>query len=119
LGLVALITIGGVELPTPSDFSVSYQDISKAERNANGLMIIERIATKRKLAFTYAYLTEVEASLILRTIAPTFYTVVYLDPQTKTMKSGSFYCGDRDIGVLDYINGVARFKELTFNLIER
>ena len=46
---MALITISGVALPTPSEFQVGYQDISKAERNANGTMIIERVAVKRKL----------------------------------------------------------------------
>lgn len=115
---MALITVGGVALPTPTDFQVGYQDISKAERNANGRMIIERIATKRKLFLTYAYITESDASLILKTIAPTSYTVTYLDPQTQSQKSGSFYCGDRNIGMVDYINGRPRFKELTFNLIE-
>lgn len=115
---MALITISGVDLPTPSEFQVGYMDVSKAERNANGTMIIERIATKRKLFITYAYISESDASLILKQIAPTTYTVIYMDPQTRSMKSGAFYCGDRNLGMIDYINGKARFKELTFNLIE-
>ena len=115
---MALISVSGVALPTPSEFQVGYMDVSKAERNANGTMIIERVATKRKLFITYAYISENDASLILKQIAPTTYTVVYMDPQTRSMKSGSFYCGDRNLGMIDYINGKARFKELTFNLIE-
>jgi hypothetical protein len=55
---------------------------------------------------------------MLLQLAPTSYTVTYMDPQTRSMKSGSFYCGDRNIGMLDYINGKPRYKELTFNLIE-
>ena len=94
-------------------------DISKAERNANGTMIIERVTTKRKLFLTYSYVTESDAATILKQIAPTFYTVTYLDPQTRSMKTGSFYCGDRNIGMVDYINGIPRYKDLTFNLIER
>ena len=115
---MALITISGVALPTPSEFQVGYQDISKAERNANGTMIIERVAVKRKLFLTYAYVTESDASLILKAVAPTSYTVTYMDPQTRSMKSGAFYCGDRNLGMIDYINGKARFKEFAFNLIE-
>jgi hypothetical protein len=115
---MALITVDGVVLPTPTEFQVGYQDISKAERNANGRMIIERVATKRKLFLTYAYISESDASLILKAIAPTSYTVIYMDPQTKSMRSGAFYCGDRNLGMIDYINGNARFKELGFNLIE-
>jgi hypothetical protein len=115
---LALISVSGVDLPTPVDFQVGYMDVSKAERNANGTMIIERIATKRKLFLTYAYISESDASIILAQTAPTTYTVTYMDPQTRSMKSGSFYCGDRTIGMLDYINGKPRYKELTFNLIE-
>lgn len=116
---MALISIGGVALPTPTEFQVGYQDISKAERNAKGDMIIERIATKRKLFFTYAYLTSGELALILQKIAPAYYNVSYVDPQTNGFKTGSFYCGDRNVGFVDYINGIPRYKELTFNLIER
>ena len=115
---MALISVSGVALPTPSEFQVGYMMVSKAERNANGTMIIEKIAEKRKLFLTYAYVSESDASLILKAVAPTTYTVVYMDPQTRSMKSGSFYCGDRNLGMIDYINGKARFKELTFNLIE-
>lgn len=115
---MALISVSGVALPTPTEFQVGYQDISKAERNANGTMIISRVAVKRKLFLTYAYITESDASAILAQVAPTSYTVTYMDPQTRSMKSGSFYCGDRNIGMLDYINGNPRYKELGFNLIE-
>ena len=115
---LALISVSGVDLPTPTEFQVGYMDVSKAERNANGTMIIERITSKRKLFLTYAYVTESDASTMLLQLAPTSYTVTYMDPQTRSMKSGSFYCGDRNIGMLDYINGKPRYKELTFNLIE-
>ena len=116
---MALVSIEGVALPTPTEFQIGYMDISKAERNANGNMIIERIATKRKLFLTYSYLTTSELSLILQKTSPAYYNVTYLDAQTNTIKTGSFYCGDRTVGMVDYINGIARYKEFTFNLIER
>ena len=115
---MALITISGVALPTPTEFQVGIMDVSKAERNASGRMIIERIATKRKLFFTYAYVTREDASKVLKAVAPTTYTVTYIDPQDNQVKSGQFYCGDRQLGYLDYINGIPRYKDLAFNLIE-
>jgi hypothetical protein len=115
---MALITVGGITLPDPTEFQVGYMDISKAERNANGRMIIERIATKRKLFITYAYITRQHAELVLQRVAPTSYTVKYLDPQTDSWKSGSFYCGDRQLGMISYINGNAVYKDFGFNLIE-
>lgn len=116
---MALVSINGVDIPTPTDFQVGIQDISKAERNANGKMIIERVATKRKLFFTYSFLTESEAATLLKAIASTFFNVTYINPQTNSKETGSFYCGDRNLGMVDYRNGIARYKDLTFNLIER
>jgi hypothetical protein len=115
---MALITIGGITLPDPTEFQVGVMDISKAERNANGRMIIERVSTKRKLFLTYSYIIRQHAELVLQLVAPTSYTVKYLDPQTDAWKSGSFYCGDRQLGMLDYFNGVPRYKDFSFNLIE-
>lgn len=115
---MAFYTVSGLAMPAPSEFDVSIMDLSKAERNANGRMIIERIATKRKLNFSYAFVTESDASFILKQIAATSYTVTYLDPQTGFFKSGSFYCGDRSLGMLDYIDEIPRYKDLKFNLIE-
>lgn len=116
---MALISINGVALPAPSELQVGIMDISKAERNARGLMIIERVATKRKLFITYNFLTSWDAGVVLKAIAPAYYNVSYFDPQERKMKSGSFYCGDRQIDILDYYDDVPRYKELSFDLIER
>ncbi len=116
---MALIEIGGVDLPTPSDYSVGIMDLSKAERNARGTMIIERIATKRKLDISYSYLTREQLSQVLNAVSPVFFNVRYLDPQTNNYRTGSFYCGDRNVGMLDFQNGIPRYKDIKFDLIER
>lgn len=116
---MALLTIGGVDQPTPSDFSVGIMDLSKAERNANGTMIIERIATKKKLEISYSYLSAPSLSNVLDSVAPTFFNVTYLDPTTNSFKTGSFYCGDRNVGMLDYVGNIPRYKDIKFDLIER
>ena len=116
---MALLTINGVDVPTPSELQVGWMDISKAERNANGLMIIERIATKRKLEVKYAYITAQDLQTVLTAVAPAFYNVTYLNGQTNSFQTGSFYCGDRNVGFIDYIDGVPRYKEFSFSLIER
>lgn len=115
----ALLTIGSQAMPTPTELQIDYMDLSKADRNANGLMIIERVATKRKLEVKYAYLTASDLQKILNAIAPTFYDVTYLDAQTNSFKTGSFYSGDRSVGWIDYLDGVPRYKDLSFDLIER
>jgi uncharacterized protein DUF6711 len=119
VGILALLTIGGQVMPTPTDLNVGVMDLSKAERNSNGAMIIERIATKKKLAITYSYLSADDLSTVLKAISGTFYDVQYLDPVTNSFKTSSFYCGDRSIGMVSFVDSVPKYKEVTFDLIER
>ncbi len=114
-----MIKINGVAIPTPSDYSVGLQDISKAERNARGTMIIERIATKRKIELVWKYLSKEDLSKVMNAVSPVFFQVEYLDPQENRRKTGSFYAGDRNAGALDYINGTIRWKNIKFSVIER
>jgi len=114
-----MVKINGVALPTPSEYSVSIMDISKAERNAAGTMVIDRIATKRKLELSWKYLDKEILSQVLTLVSPVFFSVEYIDPQENTWKKGTFYCGDRTIGALDYRDGKIRWKDIKFNLIER
>lgn len=114
-----MIKIDGVEIPTPSDFQVGIMDISKAERNARGTMIIERIATKRKLEMAWKYLTKSELQQVLNAVSPVFFTVEYPDPQDNAIRTGTFYAGDRTVGALDYIDGQIRWKDIKFSVVER
>lgn len=116
---MALIKINGVELKTPSVYEVGIQDISNAERNANGTMIIERIATKRTIKYGQSLLTGQEMSTILKQVSPVFFNVEYYDPEDNTFKTGIFYCGDRKVPMLSFIKGIPKYKDFAFNLIER
>lgn len=114
-----MIKINGVELPTPSDYSVGIMDISKAERNARGTMIIERIATKRKIEVSWNFLSQEDLSRVLNLVSPVFFTVEYIDPQEGRVKIGTFYVGDRVPKAMDYRNGKIRWKDIKISLIER
>ena len=114
-----MLKIDGAAIPAPSDLIVGIMDISKAERNAAGTMVIDRIATKRKLELSWKYLPKEDVSRVLRLVSPVFFEVEYIDPQDNTKRTGVFYCGDRSVGALDYKNGVIRYKDIKFNLIER
>jgi hypothetical protein len=114
-----MIQINSVTIPTPSDYKISVMDLSKAERNANGNMIIERVATKRKLELEYKYLSSNDLSVLLQAISDVFFTVSYPDFVTGSINSGTFYVGDRTAGAIDYQNDIIRYKDIKFNLIER
>lgn len=114
-----MIKINGVEIPTPSDYTVGIMDISRAERNAKGTLIMERIATKRKIEMRWNYLEKDRLSHLLKLVSSVFFQVEYIDPQENNWKSGTFYVGDRKIGVFDYRDGNIRYKDIQFNIIER
>ncbi|ATP40695.1 hypothetical protein CSE16_11905 [Solibacillus sp. R5-41] len=114
-----MIKIDGKEIPTPSDYQVGIMDISKAERNARGDMIIERIATKRKIELGWKYLSKSDLQTVMNAVSPVFFSVSYIDPLTSSQKTGTFYSGDRNVGALDYINGDIRWKDIKFSVIEK
>lgn len=114
-----MIKVNGVVIPTPSDYQVGIMDLSKAERNARGTLIIERIATKRKLELSWKYLSKEDLSRLLKLVSPVFFNVEYIDPQNNMKKTGTFYVGDRNMGALDYRNGNIRYKDIKMNFIER
>jgi hypothetical protein len=116
---MALITIGGVNLPTPTEYQVGIMDLSKAERNVRGEMIIERIATKRKIELGWSYLTGAQYSQILNAVDPVFFSVTYFDPKSNGTKTGTFYCGDRQAPMMWFKNNVASWKDVKFSLIEK
>jgi hypothetical protein len=81
-------------------------------------MIIERIATKRKLEIRYSYLTPAQLSSLFTVVSATSFTVEYPDPQTGAQRTGLFYCGDRKCSAMDYKSGVMRWKDISFSLVE-
>lgn len=116
---MALLKIDNVVMPSPNGMVFGVMDISKAERNARGTMIIERIATKQKIDLSWSYLTPAQLQQLLSAVSAVFFTVTYTDPTTNLERAGTFYSGDRSVGVMDYINGALRYKDVKFSVVER
>lgn len=116
---MALLKINGANIVAPSDYQIGIMDISKASRNANGYLTIERITTKRKIELNFAFLTKAQLAILLTQISPTFFDVTYPDPQTGVERTSSFYVGDRNSGMVDYQDGIPRYQDIKFNFIER
>lgn len=113
-----MIAINGTELPSPTTYKVYIQDLSKGERNVNGLLLLERIATKRKIDLSWKMLTQAQFSAILNLVSGVFFTATYADPQDGT-RTGTFYAGDRNIPALMVKNGIVQYSDLTFSIVER
>ncbi|CAH1230668.1 hypothetical protein PAECIP111891_06716 [Paenibacillus allorhizoplanae] len=115
----ALLNIGGVDMPTPSDLSVGIQDIVDAERNTNGKMIGELIATKIKLELSWKFLDVTQMSQILKAVKPFLFDVTYFDPEEGDFLTKKFYSGDRTVPMYDFLQGIPRYQNFKFNIIEQ
>ncbi|WEK53317.1 MAG: hypothetical protein P0Y55_12040 [Candidatus Cohnella colombiensis] len=116
---MALLKINGVDMPSPSAMTPGEADLGKWERNARGSMIGELIATKAKFELSWSFLTAVQLSKLLIAVKPLFFNVTYIDPVTNTLRTATFYKGDRSMPVMDYRNGIPRYKDVKFNIIEK
>lgn len=112
--------INGVAMPTPKSFSVNISDLDgESNRNANGDLIRDRIAIKRKLEIEYQPLDPSEISLILKAISPVFINVEYPDPQEGRSITKTMYAGDKSSPMYYIIDGNPKWGGLKFNLIEK
>lgn len=76
-----MIQINGVTLPDPNSYSVSVSDIDAiSERNAKGLLVRDRVATKRKISLGYGILKDDQLHAIMDAIAPAFFDITFPDP---------------------------------------
>lgn len=117
---MAVLTIGGVSVKSPTVLQVDIVDIDKeSERNANGTMQRTRVATKRKLNVEWGALTNSEISKILNAVSDVFFTVTYPDPMTGSSSTRTFYVGDRSAPVYRIKNSVPVWEGLKADLVEK
>lgn len=114
-----MISINGVVIATPKSYEATVTDLDgETNRNANGDLIRDRIAVKRKLNLEWGPLTQSEISTLLSAVSSVFFTVTFPDPMsgvvTKTM-----YVGDRTSPAYQYINGEVKWQGLKMNFIEK
>lgn len=116
-----MIRINGVQMPNPTNFSVTISDISSddSKRNARGDMLIDRITTKRKIEMEWNFISLEDMSLTLRLVKDIFFSVEYPDPEEGKFITKTFYVGDRTAPMLDIIDGKPMWKNVKFDFIER
>ncbi|MDU7947782.1 MAG: DUF6711 family protein [Clostridium sp.] len=114
-----MISINGVAIATPKAYESTVTDLDgETNRNANGDLIRDRIAVKRKLNLEWGPLSQSEISTLLSAVSSVFFTVTFPDPElgmiTKTM-----YVGDRTAPAYSFINGEVKWQGLKMNFIEK
>lgn len=111
--------IDGVKVPTPQSYSWSIEDLDSEEgtgrNNASGEMFRDRVATKRKLGFTWPPLSVADTSRLLRALEPEFISVRYFDARDGDERTAIFYVGPQSANC----GHRSRWLGITANLIEK
>lgn len=114
-----MIKINGIKIPSPNSYTPNIMDITKGERNSKGDMQIDLINKKYKLELSWNALEQDDMTALLNALEDNVtFQVEFIDPKSGKPKTATFYKGDRSMGMLDFINGAARWKDIKVNLIE-
>jgi len=118
---VALVTINGHGIANPSEIERGTFRLTKAERTADGTMVMDLIAIKRRVDLRWDRIAEAEYRQILDLLeADVFHEITYPDPQSPDgRRTITAYVGDITDGVWQRSGGVRWFQEVRIALIER
>jgi len=114
-----MLKIAGVTVKTPSELKIGRFDITKSNRSASGKMMMEIIATKRRVDVVWKMLKDSELQQILDLITANkpFFSLEYPDAGgTKTM---TCYAGDIVTSLWYTKNGVRYWEEVSIGFIEQ
>lgn len=114
-----MFKIAGVSVINPAELKVGRFDLTKSGRNALGNMIMEVIATKRRVDCTWKMVKDSDLQIIIDTITANkpFFSLEYPDAGgTKTM---ACYAGDINTSLWHTINGVRHWDEVMIPFIEQ
>ena len=113
-----MLKTNGVDVPTPSEFTVNIYDITEGERDSTGTMHIDLVATKYKVEAKWNVLTQEQMKIILNAISQITFDVTFTDPTTGASKSISVYKGDRSVPTMMIKGGNTYYKDFKINFIE-
>lgn len=124
MGRNAGFSINGMPIKNPTGWKVEVYTLTKSTRVANGDMMMDFVANKRKFILTYASITNHELDPIIEQLwhgleqsRNCFHTFMY--PDNGVMKSAIVYAGSipRNLHRGDSKTWV--WKDVSFSLIER
>jgi hypothetical protein len=114
-----MLKIAGITIKAPTELKVGRFDLSKSGRTASGKMMMEIIATKRRVDVVWKMLKDSELQQILDLITANkpFFTLTY--PDAGGTKSMTCYAGDIITSLWHTKNGVRYWEEVSIGFIEQ
>ena len=114
-----IVSVDGVAVPCPSDFTYQLEDISAADagRTEDGVMHKKRIGQVVALELAWKNVPTSVVSQVLTAFNPEYITVVYLDAMAGTTLSKVFYVGNRSAPMYNCRKGL--WTNVSFKIIEQ
>jgi hypothetical protein len=116
---VADIIIAGTQVTRPAEVKVGRFDLTKSGRTASGRMVMEVIATKRRVDVTWKYLPDPDLQTILNVLAANkpFFELQY--PDAGGQQTMICYAGDINTSLWHTRGGVRYWEEVSTSFIEQ
>ena len=113
-----LLKLAGTTIKQPTEFTIEKYYLSKAGRVADGTMMIDKIAGKRKFLFSYDAIRgdDLDDIMDILTGDDVFFTLTY--KENNVTKNATVYVGGTSQKFFRS-DGLWVWKELTFDLIEQ
>lgn len=98
MAIPALVTVNGVALPEPSEYSALTSTIVDSARNVSGYVVGSVVRNDvAKIELKWRYLTVKQWASVLSPFTSNFYcTVVFFNQATGSYTSRQMYVSDRD-----------------------
>ena len=111
--------VNGVDIPTPSQFNWSLQDVSSpsAGRTLDGIMHKDRVAQKEKIQLTWNAPDPDKAAQILQAFNSEYFNLTYRSPLSNAIVTKNMYRGDANAPTYWWVNG-GLFTTISFDVIE-
>ena len=121
--MVALVTVAGVALPEPSEYSASTSTLVDSARNVSGYVIGSVIRNDvAKVELKWRYLTAQQWASILSLFTNSFYNDVrFFNQATADYTTRQMYVGDRSAGMWrrhPETGAVMGFVDCSLSLVE-
>lgn len=117
---MAMITIDGVDLPSPSSFKLPRFDMDSGDTNRNELGVLQRDRIRQgiyKIELEFKGINSSNLYLIESAIEPAELNVTFPTPTGKQTKK--MYAGDRNVEMVKYDDNPDLIRwNLSFNLVE-
>lgn len=114
------LSFNGVEYPAPTDYKVDFEPIVDAQRNANGDMILEYIAEKRRLNLQWKRLNGEYYQKILQSRKGANITgsLSFFDPSEGMVVEMKAYASPVTAPLIRYEDGLQMWENVSVNFIE-